>query len=79
MNLMPLSAHADDEPYYKKLVRDYLNVHANIAHLRTVAAAVVATVQAPPAIVFLHERQCQMPTAVRLTESCYIRRSRYGL
>jgi hypothetical protein len=39
------------------------------AHLRTVAAAVVETVQAPPAVVFLHALQCQIPTAVRLTES----------
>lgn len=37
--------------------------------LRTVAAAVVVTVQAPPAMTFLHELQFQMPTAVRLTES----------
>jgi hypothetical protein len=39
-------------------------------HLLTVAAAVVETVQAPPAVVFLHALQCQIPTAVRLTESC---------
>lgn len=38
--------------------------------LRTVAAAVVETVQAPPAVVFLQALQCQIPTAVRLTESC---------
>lgn len=31
--------------------------------LRTVAAAVVVTVHAPPAITFLHELQRQMPTA----------------
>jgi len=37
--------------------------------LRTVAAAVVETVHAPPAITFLHEWQFQMPTAVRFTES----------
>lgn len=36
---------------------------------RTVAAAVVETVHAPPAVVFLHALQCQIPTAVRLTES----------
>lgn len=30
----------------------------------------VETVQAPPAVVFLQALQCQMPTAVRLTESC---------
>jgi hypothetical protein len=41
-----------------------------MTHLRTVAAAVVDTVHAPPAIVFLQELQCQMPTAVRFTESC---------
>ena len=38
-------------------------------NLRTVAAAVVETVQAPPAVVFLQALQCQIPTAVRLTES----------
>jgi hypothetical protein len=38
-------------------------------YLRTVAAVVVETVQAPPAIVFLHAEQCQIPTAVLLTES----------
>jgi hypothetical protein len=43
-------------------------------HLRTVAAAVVDTVHAPPAITFLHELQFQMPTAVRLTESWRISR-----
>lgn len=41
-----------------------------VTHLRTVAAAVVETVHAPPAVVFLQALQCQMPTAVRLTESC---------
>jgi hypothetical protein len=35
----------------------------------TVAAAVVPTVHAPPAIVFLHPLQCQIPTAVLFTES----------
>src|SRR5271169_4792374 len=43
-------------------------------YLRTVAAAVVVTDHAPPAIVFLHARQCQMPTAVLLTESYSIRK-----
>lgn len=43
---------------------------ASETHLRTVAAAVVETVHAPPAVVFLQALQCQMPTAVRLTESC---------
>jgi hypothetical protein len=38
-------------------------------HLRTVAAAVVETVHAPPAIVFLQALQCQIPTAVLFTES----------
>lgn len=38
-------------------------------YLRTVAAVVVETDQAPPAIVFLHDEQCQIPTAVLLTES----------
>lgn len=33
------------------------------AYLRTVAAAVVDTVHAPPAIDFLHAEQFQMPTA----------------
>ncbi len=41
----------------------------NPTHLRTVAAAVVVTVHAPPAIVFLHALQCQIPTAVLFTES----------
>lgn len=36
---------------------------------RTVAAAVVATVQAPPARVFLQARHFQIPTAERFTES----------
>jgi hypothetical protein len=40
-----------------------------VTYLRTVAAAVVDTVHAPPAITFLHEPQFQMPTAVRFTES----------
>jgi len=34
-----------------------------------VAAVVVETDQAPPAIVFLQAEQCQIPTAVLLTES----------
>jgi hypothetical protein len=38
-------------------------------YLRTVAAVVVETDQAPPAIVFLQAEQCQIPTAVLLTES----------
>ena len=33
------------------------------AYLRTVAAAVVDTVHAPPAITFLHAEHFQMPTA----------------
>ena len=33
------------------------------------AAAVVETVHAPPAIVFLQALQCQIPTAVLFTES----------
>ena len=41
-------------------------------HLRTVAAAVVETVHAPPAITFLHELHFQIPTAWRFTESCSI-------
>lgn len=43
-------------------------------YLRTVAAAVVETVQAPPATVFLQALQFQMPTACRFTES-YINQS----
>jgi hypothetical protein len=39
------------------------------AYLRTVAAAVVDTVHAPPAIDFLHAEQFQMPTARRFTVS----------
>ena len=42
------------------------------AYLRTVAAAVVETVHAPPAMTFLHAPQFQIPTAVLLTESCFI-------
>ena len=41
-------------------------------YLRTVAAVVVETDHAPPAIVFLHAEQCQIPTAVLLTESYLI-------
>jgi len=37
--------------------------------LRTVAAAVVDTVHAPPAMTFLHAEQFQMPTARRFTLS----------
>ena len=36
---------------------------------RTVAAAEVLSVQAPPAMTFLQARHSQMPTALRLTES----------
>lgn len=38
-------------------------------HLRTVAAAVVETVHAPPAMTFLQDEQFQIPTADRLTVS----------
>ena len=38
-------------------------------YLGPVAAVVVETDQAPPAVVFLHAEQCQIPTAVLLTES----------
>jgi hypothetical protein len=40
-----------------------------VTHLRTVAAAVVDTVQAPPAMTFLQAPQFQIPTAERLTLS----------
>jgi hypothetical protein len=40
------------------------------AHLRTVAAAVVDTVHAPPAMTLRHAPQFQMPTAERFTLSC---------
>ena len=45
--------------------------------LRTVAAAVVETVHAPPAMTFLHELLFQIPTAWRFTESYtrYIRQN----
>lgn len=43
-----------------------------IAYLRTVAAAVVEIVHAPPAMTFLHARQFQIPTADRFTESWMI-------
>ena len=38
-------------------------------HLRTVAAAVVVSVHAPPAIDLRHELQFKMPTALRFTAS----------
>jgi len=38
-------------------------------HLRTVAAAVVDTTQAPPARTLLHALHLQMPTFVRFTAS----------
>ena len=41
-------------------------------HLRTVAAEVVETVHAPPAMTFLHEEQFQIPTFVLFTVSCSI-------
>lgn len=44
--------------------------NSNSTYLRTVAAAVVVTVHAPPATVFLHALQFQIPTAVLFTESC---------
>ena len=44
-------------------------VAESIAYLRTVAAAVVETVHAPPATVFWHALHFQMPTAWRFTES----------
>lgn len=44
-------------------------IRLGAAHLRTVAAAVVETVQAPPAMTFLHALQPQMPTADRFTVS----------
>jgi hypothetical protein len=39
--------------------------HYTLPHLRTVTAAVVLTVQAPPAITFLHALHSQIPTFVR--------------
>lgn len=45
------------------------NLQRENAYLRTVAAAVVETVHAPPAMTFLHALHFQMPTAVRFTES----------
>jgi len=44
-------------------------------YLRTVAAAVVDTVQAPPAMIFLHALHFQIPTAVLFTESCIPRKT----
>jgi hypothetical protein len=41
----------------------------SITYLRTVAAAVVETVHAPPAMTFLHDPQFHIPTAVLFTES----------
>jgi hypothetical protein len=68
---MPLSARATDEPCCEnQLGAAYYQEVECAAYLRTVAAAVVETVQAPPAITFLHARHFQIPTAVLLTESC---------
>lgn len=49
---------------------DVLQLMPVDTHLRTVAAAVVETVHAPPAMTFLQELHFQIPTAWRLTESC---------
>lgn len=55
----------------KKIWSDKITKNSpKTAHLRTVAADVVETVHAPPAITFLHEEQFQIPTAVRFTVSC---------
>jgi hypothetical protein len=43
--------------------------HKRETDLRTVAAAVVDTVHAPPAMTFLHAEHFQMPTAWRFTLS----------
>lgn len=61
-----------------------------VTHLLTAVAAGVATVHAPPAVVFLQPLQCQMPTAVLLTVSfpqyvhvylacCYQRKDEKGM
>lgn len=50
-------------------VRRANSSQAEMTHLRTVAAAVVETVHAPPAMTFLHELHFQIPTAWRFTES----------
>ena len=68
---MPLSTRAADERCYIKpgVDQQLAAVTGSIAYLRTVAAAVVETVHAPPATVFWHALHFQMPTAWRFTES----------
>jgi hypothetical protein len=73
---MPLSDREDDGSCWKvkgkkgrssaPSCKEGLNRRA---YLRTVAAAVVDSVHAPPAIDFLHAEQFQMPTARRFTVS----------
>jgi hypothetical protein len=53
----------------RSMIRPASIIYKMFTHLRTVAAAVVETVHAPPAIVFLQALQCQIPTAVLFTES----------
>ena len=65
---LPL-AHEDGGLYCESILNGRKCMKQNKTNLRTVAAAVVDTVHAPPAITFLHERHSQIPTAVRLTES----------
>jgi hypothetical protein len=67
---MPRSTRVNDELYCGHSVREIDRVLMCKTYLRTVAAAVVETVQAPPAMTFLHAEQFQMPTAERLTLSC---------
>ena len=50
-----------------KPISDYCLMNITYTHLRTVAAAVVVSVHAPPAIDLRHELQFQMPTEWRLT------------
>ena len=68
---MPPLIHADDGPCYKtrKTVRLYGYQNEMDTDLRTVAAAVVDTVHAPPAMTFLQDEQPQIPTADLFTES----------
>jgi hypothetical protein len=61
------STNSAESAEYRELTRT--DEGRRDAYLRTVAAAVVDTVHAPPAMTFLHALQFQIPTAVLFTES----------
>ena len=74
MTCEPVILRLRDFPHTTYSAACYVSIAAAIldnitTHLRTVAAAVVETVHAPPAMTFLHELHFQMPTATRFTES----------